>query len=139
MNERKCIPLITHSELTVRYRYSAFTGLFLNSNEKPVGQIGVDGYVKIGINGKTYSAHRLAWFYVYGLWPIGVIDHINGWKFDNRFFNLMETTPRRNARPRRTNSEALYRDRIDFPGMNLVDVMEMHLRQNVSGWAEKIS
>jgi len=46
------------------------------------------GYNTIGISGKVYKAHRLAWLYVHGEWPTGLIDHINGKKDDNRIVNL---------------------------------------------------
>ncbi|MFW4291481.1 HNH endonuclease [Salmonella enterica subsp. enterica serovar Paratyphi C] len=46
------------------------------------------GYIRIYINKKWYLAHRLAWLYVTGKWPINVIDHINRNKADNRFINL---------------------------------------------------
>lgn len=46
------------------------------------------GYITIGIEGKIYKAHRLAWFHVHQEWPNGLIDHINGDKSDNRIVNL---------------------------------------------------
>jgi hypothetical protein len=46
------------------------------------------GYCTIGYKGKIYKSHRLAWLYVTGKWPDGIIDHINGVKDDNRFDNL---------------------------------------------------
>jgi hypothetical protein len=48
------------------------------------------GYITIGIGGRVYKAHRLAWLYVYGSWPKGLIDHINGNKADNRIDNLRD-------------------------------------------------
>lgn len=42
---------------------------------------------RIGIDGKCYLAHRLAWLYVHGVTPLQ-IDHINGDRRDNRLCNL---------------------------------------------------
>jgi hypothetical protein len=52
------------------------------------GAIDRKGYITIGFNRKIYKSHRLAWLYVTGEWPNGLIDHINGNKSDNRFCNL---------------------------------------------------
>ena len=46
---------------------------------------------------KRFSAHRLAWLYVTGDWPVGVIDHINGDRTDNRFENLRDVTQKTNS------------------------------------------
>ena len=50
------------------------------------------GYWAIAINNKKTLAHRLAWLYMTGSFPINHIDHINGDKQDNRFENLREVT-----------------------------------------------
>lgn len=50
------------------------------------------GYVVIGLLGKTRKAHRLAWAYVYGEMPAGLIDHIDGNKSNNRIDNLRVVT-----------------------------------------------
>jgi HNH endonuclease len=42
---------------------------------------------RIELEGENYLAHRLAWFYVHGIWP-EQIDHINGDRSDNRIANL---------------------------------------------------
>ena len=55
-----------------------------------------NGYISIYINGYSYYAHRLAWIYVYGEWPIDKIDHINGNKEDNRIENLRQANSSEN-------------------------------------------
>ncbi len=58
------------------------------------------GRISIWVDGKSYLAHRLAWLYVYGQFPIRDIDHVNGDPKDNRIVNLREATPQQNARNR---------------------------------------
>lgn len=55
-----------------------------------------NGYVSIRIHGREYGAHRLAWFYVYGVWPENDIDHINRNRSDNRIVNLRAATRAQN-------------------------------------------
>lgn len=50
------------------------------------------GYVRIGIHGESYRAHRLAWLYVHGEWPEDQIDHINGVRDANWIANLREAS-----------------------------------------------
>ncbi len=50
------------------------------------------GYTHICIDGKRYYAHRLAWLYVYGVWPREYVDHINRDPRDNRIANLRQAT-----------------------------------------------
>ncbi len=50
------------------------------------------GYIKIGIDGRKYFAHRLVWLHVFGRWPTAVIDHINHVRHDNRIANLRDVS-----------------------------------------------
>lgn len=98
--------------------YSPDTGLFIwkkwrSRLAKKGGVAGkVDringGYLVIGICKRIYKAHRLAWFYAYGEWPNGYIDHINHDKLDNRICNLREASAKQNQQnlPVRSNNSS---------------------------------
>jgi hypothetical protein len=55
---------------------------------RTAGSISATGYRYIKIAKHSYKAHRLAWLYANGAWPILQIDHINGNPLDNRLANL---------------------------------------------------
>ena len=55
------------------------------------------GYPQIRIFGKSYAAHRVAWFYVHGAWPEMQVDHINRVKHDYRITNLRCVEPYQNG------------------------------------------
>lgn len=92
-----------HENLKRILRYSKSTGQFVwrvKYSKKVVagavaGGLNSAGYVVIGIDGKTYYAHRLAWFYVTGVWP-SQIDHKNGNRSDNKWSNLRIATHQQN-------------------------------------------
>lgn len=65
------------------------------------GSVSSNEYLHIGIDGRQYLAHRLAWLHVHGEWPNGQIDHINRVKTDNRLSNLRACSPRENSRNRK--------------------------------------
>lgn len=53
-------------------------------------------------------AHRLAWLYIYGEWPIDQLDHINRNTSDNRIENLREATQSQNNANRSANKSKKY-------------------------------
>lgn len=91
---------LTQAQLKELLSYDPETGVFTWLNGKLAGKKAgpnSNGYLFIGINNKSYSQHRLAWLYVYGLFPIKVIDHINGIISDNRICNLRECSDLENS------------------------------------------
>lgn len=96
---------LTAEALRSRLAYDETSGLFTrvtttNARHRIGGLAGTlhsKGYWVIGIDGKNYKAHRLAWLYVHGEWPAGEIDHINGDKRDNRIANLRVATRSENT------------------------------------------
>lgn len=82
---------LTHQRLTEALKYDPLTGLFTRDG-KVAGSLNKDGYVQISLDRERHRAHRLAWFYVTGEWPVDQIDHRNGARADNRWDNLREAT-----------------------------------------------
>jgi len=54
---------------------------------KEAGFKSKNGYIRIGINGKTYAAHTIAYCIHFGKW-VDQIDHENHIRNDNRILNM---------------------------------------------------
>jgi hypothetical protein len=93
-------PVITQSRLKELLHYNEETGVFTRKTTRGPkaikGQIAGSensfGYMTIGIDGKYYKSHRLAWLYVHGEFPSNDIDHINGIRSENMIRNLRVVT-----------------------------------------------
>lgn len=85
---------LTQERLFEALHYDCDTGLMTSKSRGRkglmAGCINGLGYRVIRIDKTLYAAHRLAWLYQHGCWPLGVIDHINGIRHDNRLANLRD-------------------------------------------------
>jgi hypothetical protein len=87
-------------ELKEYLQYAPETGEFkwlkARAKRNKVGEVA--GYCngrgrwEIGIDGESYLAHRLAWYFVYGEWPDKQIDNIDGDIVNNAISNLRLAT-----------------------------------------------
>ena len=85
--------VLTAAELRAAFSYNPKTGVFVRlSTGRNAGHAKDNGYLHFDVNGRKYGAHRLAWLYVTGEWPVGDVDHIDGVRDNNRFSNLRDVS-----------------------------------------------
>lgn len=95
---------LTQDSLKSLLEYNPNTGIFTwiasYNNKVSIGDVAESkrkGYIRISINNRLYSAHHLAWLYIYGRFPNKQLDHINNIRDDNRIKNLREVTNQQNC------------------------------------------
>ena len=99
---------ITQERLKQMLHYDPLTGKFTWVSHRKEAYVGTEaGYVdstnriKIFIDRTQFFAHRLAWLYIHGVWPSGVIDHIDGNPGNNVLTNLRDVSVAINSQNRR--------------------------------------
>jgi len=109
MSPEDILKNLTRERLVQLLSYDETSGHFLWRARKghmeagaSAGSPQASGYIAIKIDSRLYKAHRLAWLYVHGEWPFGVIDHINGVLADNRILNLRDVSVSLNAQNQRS-------------------------------------
>ncbi|MET3815342.1 HNH endonuclease [Pantoea sp. UYEF8] len=90
--------MITQEFLKSIIKYNPETGDMQHIKMRKPQGISLDsaGYRMIGISGKLYRVHRIAWMLTHGDDMPEYIDHINGDKSDNRIENLRPATNSQN-------------------------------------------
>jgi hypothetical protein len=95
---------LKHEDLVRLLDYDVRTGVFRyrqrRGRMKPGDVAGTPhsrGYIQIRVMGRIYLAHVLAWFYVFGEWPLGELDHRDTDKTNNRIGNLRPATRAQNC------------------------------------------
>lgn len=103
---------LTQSRLHSVLDYNPVTGIFAwkatGKGRKTVvgtphrywrdGESVLSGYWSIVVDQKAYLAHRLAWFYVHGVWPEAELDHDDRNGLHNAIGNLREATRAQNMK-----------------------------------------
>ncbi len=80
--------LLDYDPATGLFRWRVTVGSRANAGTVAGSSLNAHGYCVCRVDGKKYYLHRLAWFYVHGVWPPHQIDHINGVRDENRIENL---------------------------------------------------
>lgn len=116
---------LTAEQLRRAIKYDPDTGLFCRHRATPKrpavpygGSPNNWGHLRIFVCGNLHQAHRLAWLYMTGEWPIHEIDHVNGTKSDNRWANLRDVDRRTNQENQR---EAFATSQTGVLGVSLRD------------------
>jgi hypothetical protein len=90
---------LTQERLKEVLNYNHCTGEFSPRNGvhrgRSIGSLD-QGYIRITVDNRAYRAHRLAFLYMMGSFPEGLIDHKNGLRSDNKWLNLRECTHTQN-------------------------------------------
>jgi hypothetical protein len=107
--------MLTQERLKELFSYSPNTGEFtrIKAIAAPNATLGTiagsldkyDGYIKIKVDGIKYKAHRLAFLYMEGAFPPKCVDHINGIRSNNSWYNLRKATYSENAQNRSNRRE----------------------------------
>lgn len=107
--------MLTQKDIQELFAYDPKTGfvtrLKKTANRHKVGERvgtpGGRGYLQVTIGRKKCPLHRVIWCLVYGVWPVGDVDHRNRIRSDNRLTNLREASRsenNHNASPNRRNT-----------------------------------
>lgn len=102
-------PILTAARLREVLQYNPESGHFTRlirigsggAAGSTAGSRNRSGYLIIPIDGVSYYAHRLAWFYMHNEWPAGDVDHMDGNRTNNRAANLRSVNRRMNLENQR--------------------------------------
>jgi hypothetical protein len=76
------------------------------------GYLHDSGYRMICVAGRMTYTHRIVWLFHYQSWPVGVIDHVNRCRSDNRICNLRDVSVSANNMNRSPSADS-------YPGVGL--------------------
>lgn len=129
---------LTQERLKELFTYDKNTGVFKRKVARGNQTVGeVPGYKRapsnrtyIYVDGHTYFDYRLAWLYVYGRFPKGEIDHIDGDVNNCRISNLRDVSRTINSQNRK---KPMKNNKIGFLGVNKRGERRYRARIRVNG------
>lgn len=137
---------LTQDRLKELLLYDPLVGEFSrrvrSSHNASAGTVTPQGYRQISVDGLLHYGHRLAFLYMTGEMPKGLVDHINGCRSDNRWSNLrlaVNGINQQNLRsPQRNNRTGLlgvsYEPcyRLPYVAQLTVDYKRVHLSRHAT-------
>lgn len=88
LTQKRLLQLLDFDQETGTFTWKAPTSRRVRAGDVAGCKHKRDGRIYIGIDGRLYKAHRLAWLYVHGVWPPSGIDHKDGDPSHNWMSNL---------------------------------------------------
>lgn len=136
--------MINLDNLKNQLSYDEKTGIFKWKVSKKGLRIGdvagskrQNGYIAIRIENQLIYAHRLAWFYIYGTWPLGEVDHIDCNRINNSKSNLRDVKPKINKQnlrlPKANNACGFLGVHLDKRSNKYVSQLQVDGKQNWLG------
>lgn len=97
MKKQKQLSTAEVLEYLRKFTYDKVSGKIINNKGRAIGSRDRYGYLVYNLLGKQFKVHRLVWLLETGDWPVGILDHKDGVKDNNRFSNLRDTTQKVNC------------------------------------------
>jgi hypothetical protein len=131
LTQERLKELLTYDPATGIFRWRVARSCGARGRTKPgdiAGAIQVRGCIDIGIDGKQYKAHRLAFLYMTGTWPAQGVDHRDLDPTNNAWGNLREANQSQNMANRRAQKN----NKLGVKGVSQIG-SKYYARINING------
>lgn len=113
LTQQRLLDLVTYEPETGEF-YARVDRARIRAGARIPGCPDDKGYLRIGIDNRSYKSHHLAWLYVHGRWPVGEVDHRDGNTGNNAIQNLRECSAAQNHQ----NLKRFKNNSSGFTGVN---------------------